>query len=48
MYGIDVALLRYVSASGQKNEGRCLKTCLCGTAAAKKTVLYYSDPQRKY
>lgn len=49
MYGIDVALLRYVSLSGQKNEGRLLENVVyLELLRRKKQVLYYSDPQRKY
>ena len=49
MYGIDAALLRSISVSGQKNEGRLLENLVyLELLRRKKHVLYYSDPQRKY
>jgi len=49
MYGIDAALLRSISVSGQKNEGRLLENLVyLELLRRKKQVLYYSDPQRKY
>ncbi len=49
MYGIDAALLRSISMSGQKNEGRLLENLVyLELLRRKKQVLYYSDPQRKY
>lgn len=49
MYGIDTALLRSISVSGQKNEGRLLENLVyLELLRRKKQVLYYSDPQRKY
>lgn len=49
MYGIDTALLRSISVSGQKNEGRLLENVVyLELLRRKKQVLYYSDPQRKY
>ena len=49
MYGIDAALLRSISLSGQKNEGRLLENLVYLELLRRgKQVLYYSDPQRKY
>jgi len=49
MYGIDAALLRSISISGQKNEGRLLENVVyLELLRRKKQVLYYSDPRRKY
>ncbi len=49
MYGIDAALLRSISVSGQKNEGRLLENLVyLELLRRKKQVVYYSDPQRKY
>ncbi|OGR46725.1 MAG: hypothetical protein A2X33_03430 [Elusimicrobia bacterium GWA2_51_34] len=49
MYGIDAALLRSISVSGQKNEGRLLENLVyLELLRQKKQILYYSDPQRKY
>jgi hypothetical protein len=49
MYGIDTALLRSISVSGQKNEGRLLENLVyLELLRRKKQVLYYSDPHRKY
>ena len=49
MYGIDPALLRSISVSGEKNEGRLLENVVyLELLRRKKQVLYYSDPQRKY
>ena len=49
MYGIDTALLRSISVSGQRNEGRLLENLVyLELLRRKKQLLYYSDPQRKY
>ena len=49
MYGIDPALLRSISVSGQKNDGRLLENLVyLELLRRKKQILYYSDPQRKY
>jgi predicted AAA+ superfamily ATPase len=49
MYGIDAALLRSISVSGQRNEGRLLENLVYLELLRRKNqVLYYSDPQRKY
>lgn len=49
MYGIDAALLRSISVSGQRNEGRLLENLVyLELLRRKEQVLYYSDPQRKY
>ena len=49
MYGIDTALLRSISVSGQKNDGRLLENLVyLELLRRKKQILYYSDPQRKY
>jgi hypothetical protein len=49
MYGIDTALLRSISLSGQKNEGRLLENLVyLELLRRKKQIVYYSDVQRKY
>ncbi|MBI5243076.1 MAG: ATP-binding protein [Elusimicrobia bacterium] len=49
MYGIDAALLRAVSVSGERNEGRLLENLVyLELLRRKKQVMYFSDPQRKY
>ncbi len=49
MYGIDAALLRSISVSGQKNDGRLLENLVYLELLRRgRRVVYYSDPQRKY
>ncbi len=49
MYGVDISLVRALSTSGQKNEGRLLENLVyIEMLRRKKTVHYYSDPQNKY
>ena len=49
MYGVDVSLIRSLSTSGQKNEGRLLENLVyIEMLRRRKTVHYYSDPQNKY
>lgn len=49
MYGIDIALLRSISVSGQKNEGRLLENLVFLELLRRGLrVQYYSDPRRKY
>jgi predicted AAA+ superfamily ATPase len=49
MYGIDTALLKAISVSGQKNEGRLLENLVYTQLLRRgRQVMYYSDPQRKY
>jgi hypothetical protein len=49
MYGVDISLVRALSTSGQKNEGRLLENLVyIEMLRRKKIVHYYSDPQNKY
>jgi predicted AAA+ superfamily ATPase len=49
MYGVDAALLRAISASGQRNEGRLLENLVYLELLRRgRTVRYFSDPRRKY
>lgn len=49
MYGIDISLVRALSTSGQKNEGRLLENLVyIEILRRRKGVNYYSDPQNKY
>ncbi|MFZ2655058.1 MAG: ATP-binding protein [Victivallales bacterium] len=49
MYGVDISLVRALSTSGQKNEGRFLENLVyVEMLRRRKTVHYYSDPQNKY
>jgi predicted AAA+ superfamily ATPase len=49
MYGIDNALIRALSTSGQNNEGRLLENLVyLELLRREKTVNYYVDPQSKY
>lgn len=49
MYGVDISLVRALSTSGQKNEGRLLENLVyIEILRRRKGVNYYSDPQNKY
>lgn len=49
VYGIDQAMLRSVSLTGQKNDGRLLENIVyLELLRRNKNVLYYNDPQGKY
>jgi predicted AAA+ superfamily ATPase len=49
MYGIDISLVRALSTSGQKNEGRLLENLVyIEILRRRQTVHYYTDPQNKY
>ncbi|HOI43090.1 MAG TPA: ATP-binding protein, partial [Elusimicrobiales bacterium] len=49
MYGIDPALIRAISVTGQRNEGRLLENLVYIELLRRgRKIEYYSDPQRKY
>jgi predicted AAA+ superfamily ATPase len=49
MYGVDISIVRALSTSGQKNEGRLLENLVyVEILRRRKTVHYYTDPQNKY
>jgi predicted AAA+ superfamily ATPase len=49
MYGVDTALIRALSTSGQRNEGRLLENLVyVELLRRRKNPSYFADPQNKY
>lgn len=49
MYGVDNALIRSLSSSGQRNEGRLLENLVfVELLRRRKNPSYFTDPQNKY